>query len=167
MAKFVDLPSEVIYHDSIISNELRTMAKEAFVIFDRNNEDKLNVRELEIALRAFGIDATDDDVVSIVNEYDPNGRGFVTCEQFTMAVANMLAKFKEGCQNLRSLLAAADSDDTGQVGREHVRKVLTEFDKTLNSEEIDEMLDEIDTAKLGKIDYDEFIAKMVRPFGSD
>lgn len=167
MAKFVGLPSEVANSESVVSEEMKATVAEAFALFDPNNEDKLNVQELETALRAFGIDATDDDIVALVDEHDPDGRGHVTCSQFTAAVVSMLVKCRERQQNLRSLLAAADGGDTGRVSREHVRKSLVEFDKTLNAEEIDEMLDEVDVAKSGEIDYDEFMAKMVRPIRSD
>ncbi|XP_050423161.1 calmodulin-beta-like [Adelges cooleyi] len=144
-----------------VSAELKEEIREAFAIFDRDGEDKLNVRELEIALRALGIDATDDDVVAIVDEHDPDGRGYVTCDRFTAAVAKMWSENRAQFYKLKERLAGGDTAGNGKVSSEHVRQVVAEFGKTLNAEEIDQMIDEL--VRDDFVDYTEFMTTMVRP----
>ncbi|XP_025203127.1 calmodulin-like [Melanaphis sacchari] len=135
----------------------------AFAMFSEGS-DKMNVRHLYMALRALGVDATDEDVIAIVDEYDPKGRGYITRNQWTVSMTRRWAEDGARRRRFRGMLAAGDSTSSGQVSVSHVRAVLNEFDpKVVTTVDVDEMVTTMDYAGLGMIDYDDFMDTMVRP----
>lgn len=143
--------------------ELLAEVQAAFAMFN-DGGGRMNVRHLYTALRAVGVDATDEDVITVAEEYDPTGRGYITGNQWTAAVARRWAEDGARRRRFRAMLAAGDPKSTGQVTVDHVRAVLKEFDpKLLTVVDVNEMVSSMDYAGLGLIDYDEFMDTMVRP----
>ncbi|VVC36899.1 EF-hand domain pair [Cinara cedri] len=143
--------------------ELFEETQEAFGLFS-DAEGHLNIRHLYGALRSMGIDATDKDVMVICETHDPDGRGYVDLDQWTVAVARRLAEDGDRRKSFRARLAAGDKGKTGQVTIAHARTVIETFDPAaVESIDIEEMLDSVNYADLGLIDIDEFMDTMVRP----
>jgi len=143
--------------------ELLAEVQAAFAMFS-DGGGRMNVRHLYTALRAVGVDATDEDVITVAEEYDPTGRGYITGNQWTASVARRWAEDGARRRRFRAMLAAGDPKSTGQVTVDHVRAVLKEFDpKLLTTVDANEMVSTMDYAGLGLVDYDEFMDTMVRP----
>ncbi|KAF0764781.1 troponin C, slow skeletal and cardiac muscles-like [Aphis craccivora] len=147
-----------------LPEELLAEARAAFAMFSDGGGDRMNVRHLYMALRALGVDATDEDVIAVVDEYDPKGRGYITRNQWTASMARRWAEDGARRRRFRAMLAAGDPTYTGQVTVDHVRAVLNEFDPTaVTAVDVDEMVTTMDFAGIGMIDYDDFMDTMVRP----
>ncbi|CAI6355849.1 unnamed protein product [Macrosiphum euphorbiae] len=117
-----------------------------------------------MALRAVGVDATDEDVITVVDEYDPTGRGYITGNQWAASVARRWAEDGARRRRFRAMLAAGDPKSTGQVTVDHVLTVLKEFDPNLLTDvDANEMVASMDPAGSGLVDYDQFMDTMVRP----
>ncbi|XP_022160105.1 troponin C-like [Myzus persicae] len=143
--------------------ELLAEAQSAFAMFS-DGGGRMNVRHLYSALRAVGVDATDEDVITVVDEYDPTGRGHITGNQWTASVARRWVEDGARRRRFRAMLAAGDPTSTGQVTVDHVLDVLKKFDpKLLTPADAEEMVASMDFAGLGMVDYDEFMETMVRP----
>jgi len=146
-----------------LPTELLAEVQAAFAMFS-DGGTRMNVRHLYAALRAIGVDATDEDVITVVDEHDPKGRGHITGKQWTASVARRWAEDGARRRRFRAMLAAGDPASTGQVTVDHVRAVLAEFDPTvLTAVDAIEMVASTDFAGMGMIDYDEFMDTMVRP----
>ncbi|CAI6376552.1 unnamed protein product [Macrosiphum euphorbiae] len=124
---------------------------------------RMNVRNLYMALRAVGVYATDEDVITVVDEYDPTGRGYITGNQWAASVARRWAE--DGARRRRFRAMLEDPKSTGQVTVDHVLTVLKEFDPNLLTDvDANEMVAEMDPAGSGLVDYDQFMDTcMVRP----
>ncbi|XP_008185159.1 caltractin-like [Acyrthosiphon pisum] len=123
---------------------------------------RMNVRHLYLALRAVGVDATDEDVIAVADEYDPTHRGYITGNQWAASMARRWAEDGARRRRFRAMLAAGDPESTGKVTVDHVRTVLKEFEPKLTAVDVEEMVTSMDFAGLGQIDYDEFMDTMVR-----
>ncbi|CAH1712779.1 unnamed protein product [Aphis gossypii] len=146
-----------------LPEELLDEARAAFAMFSGDG-GRMNVRHLYMALRALGVDATDEDVIAVVDEYDPKGRGYITRNQWTASMARRWAEDGARRRRFRAMLAAGDPTYTGQVTVDHVRAVLNEFDPAaVTAVDVDEMVNTMDFAGMGMIDYDDFMDTMVRP----
>lgn len=128
-------------------------------------DGRMNLRYMYSALRSMGVDATDDDVIVVVEEHDPDGHGYITMDQWTAAMARRWTEDRARRKKFRSMLAAGDDAAvTGQVSVAHLRAVLNSFDPTATMPvDVDEMVATSNSADTGYIDYDNFMATMVRP----
>lgn len=160
--------SEPIGNGPELPDEVLAEAREAFDMF-ADGGGRMNVRHLYAALRSMGVDATDDDVIAVVDEHDPDGRGHVTADQWTAAMVRRWAEDAARRRRFRGRLAAGDvvsgqGATTGQATVDHVRAVLESFDPAaVTVADLDEMVAAANYAGLGYVDYDEFVATMVRP----
>lgn len=66
-------------------NEQKQEIREAFSLFDMNNDGCLDYHELKVAFRALGFDLSKREVLDIIHEYDTNNRNLITYENFFQA----------------------------------------------------------------------------------
>jgi len=56
-----------------------------------------------------------------------------------------------------------DTDGSGKISREELKSALSRMGMDISDEELDEMMDSVDTDGDGEIDYREFTAMMTQP----
>lgn len=66
-------------------NEQKQEIREAFSLFDMNNDGRLDYHELKVAFRALGFDLSKREVLDIIHEYDTEDRNLITYENFFQA----------------------------------------------------------------------------------
>lgn len=146
----------------LLPAELLEEAREVFGMFS-DGAGQMNVRHLYNALRSVGVDATDNDVMAIVEAHDPDGRGYMQLGQWTVALARRLAEDVDRRKRFGAQLAAGAASG-GQVTVGHARAVIETFDPAATTDaDTAYMVDSANYAGLGLIDYDNFMATMVRP----
>lgn len=147
-----------------LPDDLLAEARASFELFAVDG--LMDVRHLYSALRSMGVDATDDDVIVVVEEHDPDGRGYVDADQWTAAMARRWTEDRARRKRFRGLLAAGDGKAaTGQITIAHLRAVLSSFDPSTRAPaiDVDDMVASSNSDGTGYIDYDHFMATMVRP----
>lgn len=68
-------------------DEQKQEIREAFALFDMNNDGCLDYHELKVAFRALGFDLPKREVLDIIHEYDTENRNLITYENFFQAGA--------------------------------------------------------------------------------
>lgn len=63
-------------------NEQKQEIREAFSLFDMNNDGCLDYHELKVAFRALGFDLPKSEVLRVIHEYDTDDRNLITYENF-------------------------------------------------------------------------------------
>lgn len=63
-------------------NEQKQEIREAFSLFDMNNDGCLDYHELKVAFRALGFELSKMEVLDILHEYDTDDRNLITYENF-------------------------------------------------------------------------------------
>lgn len=66
-------------------NEQKQEIREAFSLFDMNNDGYLDYHELKVAFRALGFDLSKREVLDIIHEYDTDDRNLISYENFFQA----------------------------------------------------------------------------------
>lgn len=66
-------------------NEQKQEIREAFSLFDMNNDGCLDYHELKVAFRALGFELSKREVLDIIHEYDTDDRNLITYENFFQA----------------------------------------------------------------------------------
>lgn len=63
-------------------NEQKQEIREAFSLFDMNNDGLLDYHELKVALRALGFELSKREVLDIIHEYDSDNLNLISYENF-------------------------------------------------------------------------------------
>jgi len=63
-------------------NEQKQEIREAFSLFDMNNDGKLDYHELKVAFRALGFNLSKREVLDIIHEYDTEDSNLIAYENF-------------------------------------------------------------------------------------
>lgn len=63
-------------------NEQKQEIREAFSLFDMDNDGNLDYHEFKVALRALGFDMSKREVLDIMNEYDIDNRQRINYDDF-------------------------------------------------------------------------------------
>ncbi|CAG8962366.1 hypothetical protein HYALB_00013505 [Hymenoscyphus albidus] len=130
--------------------------KEAFSLFDTDNDGFITKQELGAVLKSLQINATDSEIEDMINEVDLDQTGTIDLEEFIkmMKIETKPSSFE---QEMRSAFKVFDSDDSGHISVDELRKVMSSFGEALSEEEIKIMIQEVDKNGDGQIDYEEFV----------
>ena len=66
-------------------NEQKQEIREAFSLFDMNNDGWLDYHELKVAFSALGFDLSKSEALDIIHEYDTDDRNLISYESFFQA----------------------------------------------------------------------------------
>ena len=66
-----------------IPNEIKEEIKDVLDLFDGEIQGKIPSNKLKLAMKALGLEPTDDEVNNILKELDKNNEGFITSDNFT------------------------------------------------------------------------------------
>ncbi|KAL9237083.1 hypothetical protein vseg_011671 [Gypsophila vaccaria] len=141
-----------------LSEEQVNSMKEAFTLFDTDNDGKINPSELGILMRSLGGNPTQALLKSIITQetltapFDFN--------RFMDLMSKHL-KPEPFDRQLRDAFKVLDKDGTGFVLVSDLRHILTSIGEKLEPAEFDEWIREVDVGSDGKIKYEDFIARMV------
>jgi len=140
--------------ESLTSDELATF-KEAFTVFDKNQDGTITTKELLTVMRSLGQNPTDAEVQDMINEVDADGSGAVEFPEFcVMMVKKMQESDTEN--EVQEAYRVFDKDRAGYITASELRMIFRALPERLSEAEIDEMLRAADTDGSGQFEYDEF-----------
>ncbi|OBA24449.1 EF-hand [Metschnikowia bicuspidata var. bicuspidata NRRL YB-4993] len=137
-------------------NEQKQEIREAFSLFDMNNDGLLDYHELKVALRALGFELSKREVLDIIHEYDSDDRNLISYENFFHAVGERIIN-RDPMEEIRRAFKLFDDDGTGKISFRNLKRVAKELGENLTDEELRAMIDEFDLDEDGEINEQEFI----------
>jgi calmodulin len=66
---------------------LEEEAREAFLLFDKDNNGTIDISELGAVMRSLNIDPTDTELKDMINEVDRNQNGTIEYEEFVAMIS--------------------------------------------------------------------------------
>jgi len=131
--------------------------KEAFSLFDIDGDGTITLVELKEVMRSLGQNPTEQELIQMINSVDDNGDNEIDFEEFLI----LMSSKNQGGKNdpdkeLRDAFAVFDSDGSGSISRDELKKLMKQLGQTLSDAELDAMMDEVDTDGNGEIDFEEF-----------
>lgn len=94
----------------------------------------------------------------IIDEIDEDGNGEVSFEEFANLAARFLVEEDEDTEAIQLELKGAfrlyDRDGNGFITTEILREILRELDDKLSDDDLDNMIEEIDTDGSGTVDWE-------------
>ncbi|CAC5377258.1 unnamed protein product [Mytilus coruscus] len=144
---------------SNLSEETIAEFKEAFSLFDKDNNGQITSSELGTVMRSLGQNPTNADITEMINEVDSDGSGTINFTEFT----NMMGKKMENSnpvEDLREAFKIFDKNNDGKIDPNELKKVMVNIGEKLTDEEANEMIKEADVDGDGKVNYEEFVTMM-------
>ncbi|KAF2288523.1 hypothetical protein P3X46_008793 [Hevea brasiliensis] len=132
--------------------------KEMFRKMDTDNDGIVSIEELKAGLRNFNSQLAESEVQMLIEAVDANGKGTLDYGEF-VAVSLHLQRMAND-EHLRKAFSCFDKDGNGYIEPDELRDALMEDGADDFTNVANDIFQEVDTDKDGKISYDEFVAMM-------
>lgn len=113
--------------------------KEAFKIFDKNQNDSISVEELTSVFRSLGYNFSHKDIDEMVKEYKADVQE-LTFEDFKQLLLMQEQKAKSGEDDLRDAFEVFDRDANGYITMEELMIVTKSLGERLSEEDLRGMI---------------------------
>uniref|UniRef100_A0A8C2C8D2 Centrin 3 n=1 Tax=Cyprinus carpio TaxID=7962 RepID=A0A8C2C8D2_CYPCA len=133
-----------------LTEEQKDEIKEAFELFDTDKDKEIDYHELKVAMRALGFEVKKVDVLKILKDYDREGTGKITLEDFKEVVTDMILE-RDPKEEILKAFKLFDDDETGKISLRNLRRVARELGEDMSDEDLRAMIDEFDTDGDGEI----------------
>ncbi|CAF3734214.1 unnamed protein product [Rotaria sp. Silwood1] len=141
--------------------------RHVFELFDKNGDGSIDANEIGIdaneigqVMRSLGLNPTNKEITDLIAEVDKNGNQRLDFQEF---IAFMSKHWHERDQEaeLREAFRLFDRDNSGYITISELKQVMLNMGEKLNQEELEDMMREADVNKDGKLDYQEFVQKLL------
>uniref|UniRef100_A0A0A9Z690 Calmodulin n=1 Tax=Lygus hesperus TaxID=30085 RepID=A0A0A9Z690_LYGHE len=130
--------------------------KEAFMLFDKDEDGAITIAELGVVMRSLGQRPTETELRDMVNGVDQDGNGSIEFNEFLQMMSKKM-KGAEGEDELREAFRVFDKNNDGLISNSELRHVMTNLGEKLSDEEVDDMIKEADIDGDGMVNYEEFV----------
>ncbi|XP_054784573.1 calcium-dependent protein kinase 13 [Prosopis cineraria] len=132
--------------------------KEMFKKMDSDNDGIVSVEDLKAGFQNFGSQLAESEVQSLIEAVNTNGKGTLDYGEF-VAVSLHLKRMAND-EHLHKAFSYFDKDGNGYIEPDELRDALTEDGADDCTVVANDIFQEVDTDKDGRISYDEFVSMM-------
>lgn len=149
-------PDENTNIERQLLEEQKQEIREAFHLFDMNNDGYLDYHECKVAMRALGFDLTKREILDIIREYDEDDTDLIKYNDFFKVMGLKILQ-RDPIEEIRRAFKLFDEDNTGKISLRNLRRISKELGENLSDEELRAMINEFDLDEDGEINEEEFI----------
>ncbi|EYU17566.1 hypothetical protein ABFS82_03G074800 [Erythranthe guttata] len=131
--------------------------RQMFNNMDTDGSGTITYEELRTGLSKLGSKLSESEIQQLMEAADVDKNGTIDYIEFITATMHRHRLDKE--ENLYKAFQYFDKDNSGFITRDELRQAMTQYGIG-DEETIDEVLDDVDIDKDGRINYDEFKAMM-------
>ena len=139
-----------------LTEEQVNQFKEAFILFDKNEDGKITTKELGTVMRTLGQNPTEAELQDMINEVDANGNGTIDFPEFITMMSRKM-KDTDSEEELLEAFKVFDKDGNGFITSQELRHVMTHLGEKITEDEADVMIKEADLDGDSRINYEEFV----------
>lgn len=142
-----------------LTEEQKQEIKEAFDLFDTDGSEKIDAKELKVAMRALGFEPKKEEIKKLIADIDKDGSGQIDFAEFLEMMTTKMSE-RDSKEEIIKAFRLFDDDETGKISLKNLRRVAKEIGEAMSEEELAEMIEEADLDGDGEIDQDEFLRIM-------
>ncbi|KAH8257629.1 hypothetical protein KR038_007269, partial [Drosophila bunnanda] len=131
------------------------LLKNAFDAFDHEKKGVIGTDMIGTILEMLGHELDEDTLNEIISDIDKDGSGKLEFEEFCALAAKFLTEDEDDEAMVRELKEAFrlyDKEGNGYITTEVLKEIFRELDNTLSAEDLDTMIEEIDSDGSGTVD---------------
>ncbi|KAF8154579.1 anthrax edema factor in complex with calmodulin and pyrophosphate [Crassisporium funariophilum] len=138
--------------------------KDAFSLFDKDNDGTITSNELGTVMRSLGKTPTDSEIQEMIKEVDQDRNGTIEFAEFIEMMGRKT--HAEGLEaELKEAFKVFDTDNSGKISTSELSKVMLNLGEKLSDAEIEQMIKEADLDNDGEISFEEF-SRMMAELGN-
>lgn len=142
-------------HSTLTEKKIKEL-KQAFVLFDKDNDGHIDRAELGTVMRSLGHNPSDDELQDMIHEVDTDGNGKIDFDEFLTMMGRRTAAPEDGEEEMRQAFRILDADCNGYISPTELHRVMRNLGENLTEDEISEMVKQADMDGDGKINYEDF-----------
>lgn len=146
--------------ESQLSEDQLAAIKQAFSLFDKNGDGKINTKELRTVMESLGENPTEAELKEMISEVDTDGSGTIEWSEFLKMMKERKKEEEFNEEELRDVFKVFDKDNSGFISASELKEVSSKLGRNLTDEDVKEMMKETDLDEDGKISYEEFVKLM-------
>ena len=113
--------------------------REAFNLFDTDNSGMIDPKELKAAMQSLGFESKNPTIYQMIADLEHEGPS-IDFDTFLRAITEKLGD-KESRNGISKIFQLFDSDNSGSINIENLRRVAKELGETMTPDELKEMLE--------------------------
>lgn len=129
--------------------------REAFSLFDKDGNGSISEKELKLAMKSIGQNASDIEIQEMVLEADLDGDGEIDFNEFLSLMARKMKDTDEE-EELLQAFGIFDRNEDGYITADDLRQLMNFWGEKITDKEAEEMLNRADEDEDGKLNYEEF-----------
>ncbi|KAG8476633.1 hypothetical protein CXB51_030083 [Gossypium anomalum] len=129
--------------------------QKVFNQFDKNNDGKISVSELDEVLKALGCSSPEEEIKRVMEELDVDKDGFINLSEFINLCSSSFDTANAETE-LREAFELYDQDKNGLISAEELHLVLNRLGMTCSVEKAVKMVATVDADHDGHINFEEF-----------
>ncbi|KAL6994779.1 Calcium-dependent protein kinase 9 [Sarracenia purpurea var. burkii] len=145
-----------IIAENLSEEEIKGL-RQTFNNMDIDGSGTITIEELKIGLSKLGSKLSDAEIEALMDAADVDKNGTIDYIEFITATMHRHKLEKE--ENLYKAFQFFDKDGSGFITRDELRQAMTQYGMG-DEATIDEVINDVDTDKDGRINYEEFVAMM-------
>ncbi|GAU87494.1 hypothetical protein RvY_00328 [Ramazzottius varieornatus] len=141
-----------------LTDKQRAEVREAFDLFDPDQSGEIDGKDLKVCLRALGFEPKKEEIKRMLQDVKSDD-GKINFDQFLILITSKMNE-KDAHEEIQKAFRLFDSDDTGKISFQNLKRVARELGESLTDEELREMIEEADLNGDGEVDEKEFLRIM-------
>ncbi|TRY79379.1 hypothetical protein TCAL_09821 [Tigriopus californicus] len=141
--------------------QVRTL-KRTFDQFDSDKSGAISVEMVNTILKMMGMHVSSRALEDIIHEIDEDESGCLEFPEFIQLAAKFLIEEDEEQMKweLKEAFRIYDKHGNGYITTKVLKEILREIDSTLNEDNLEQIIEEVDEDGSGTVDFDEFMTMM-------
>lgn len=129
--------------------------REAFEIFDRDQDGYITIKELADIMRNLGQPPSESEVQDMIAEVDIDGNGNINFQEYLSLMAR---RMRDGDleKEMQQVFRLFDRDGNGLIGASELKALMIGIGEKITDEEVEDMIREADKDGDRFISYQEF-----------
>ncbi|XP_026329214.1 troponin C-like isoform X1 [Hyposmocoma kahamanoa] len=140
------------------------LLKNAFDAFDHEKKGVISTDMIGTILEMLGHELDEATLKEIITEVDEDGSGELEFPEFCSLAAKFLTEEEEDNETmvaeLREAFRLYDKEGNGYITTDVLMEIFKELDNTITADDLETMIEEIDSDGSGTVDFDEFLEVM-------
>uniref|UniRef100_A0A8D8PWU9 Troponin C n=1 Tax=Cacopsylla melanoneura TaxID=428564 RepID=A0A8D8PWU9_9HEMI len=145
--------------DSLDQEQIQ-MLKKAFTMFDSGKRGSIEKEKVRTILNTLGHFIDDVELETVIDEINSEHEDNLSFEEFLEVAGHFLRDDDVLEKELKEAFRLYDKEGHGYIPTSSLREILAALDEQLTPDQLDEMIEEIDTDASGTVDFDEFMEMM-------
>ncbi|XP_066975123.1 uncharacterized protein [Macrobrachium rosenbergii] len=144
-----------------LTDDLVAEFKEAFMLFDKDEDGMITTAELGVVLRSLGQRPSEKEIKKLVARVETTTDGVIEFNEFLQMMSKKM-KDTSNQDELKEAFMVFDKNKSGYLSSTELRHVMTSLGEKMSEQEVEDMIKDASPNGDGRVNYEEFVNIITR-----